>query len=122
MAMFVDPNARVAVTLDGNTIYIRSKMSAGVRAAVQDEMRARGFKSQEELSISGIGSYRLALMEHNIVAWEGPAFLDEKGRPIPCTRLNIRNLDPTEPLVEAVAEEIGERNTAPETPKGTDPN
>jgi hypothetical protein len=112
--MFVDPNAKVPVVLDGNTIFIRTKMSAGVRAAVQDEMRARGFKGTDDMSISGIGSYRLALLRHNIVGWEGPAF-----NGIKCNRENISLLDLDEPLIELVAEQIGLRNEPKESP---DPN
>ena len=88
MPMFVDPNSRVPVTLAGNTIYIRAKMTAGVRAAVQDEMRARGFQQRDEMEIRGIGSYRLALLRHNIVGWEGPAFDGVR-----CTRGNVDLLD-----------------------------
>jgi len=114
MAMFVNPNAKVPVTLGENTIYIRAKMDGRTKAAVQDEMRARGFRSDDNVEISGIGSYRLALLVHNVVAWEGPAFAG-----VPCKRANIELLDPDEPLVELVAEEIGKRNAPKESP---DPN
>jgi len=112
--MFVDPKARVPVTVGENTIFIRSKMSAGVRAAVQDEMRARGYGSEKGPEVGGLGSYRLAILTHNILAWEGPAFVGVK-----CTRENIALLDLDEPLIDAVAEAIGERNLPPESP---DPN
>ena len=113
MPIFVD-SSRVPVILDDHTIYIRAKMSARVRAEVQDEMRARGFGGGEEVEISGLGSYRLALLVHNIVAWEGPQFAG-----IPCTRENIQRMDMDDPLVELVAEEIGKRNAPRESP---DPN
>jgi len=117
--MFIDPNARVPVSRGDNTIYIRAKMDLGTRAAVQDEIRASGITTEQEVEMHGIGSYRLALLRHNIVAWEGPAFQDAQGRHIPVSRQNISLLDPNDPLVEAVSEEIGERNKPAESP---DPN
>lgn len=63
MPMFIDPNERIPITLDGNTIYIRAKMSAAVRAAVQDEIKAKGL-GESNLEMRGIGSYRLALLRH----------------------------------------------------------
>lgn len=118
MPMFIDPSARVPVTLGENTIYIKAKMDAATKAAVQDEIRAKG-DSAETLEMRGLGSYRLLLLIHNIVTWEGPDFADAQGRVVPCTRANISRLDPSNPLVELVAERIGELNTEPESP---DPN
>lgn len=119
MAMFINPNQLVPVTLGQNTIWIKAKMDLGTRAAVQDEIRASGIKVEQDLEMHGIGSYRMALMRHNIKRWEGPDFLDENGNPVPCSRENISRLDPNEPLVEKVAEEIGLRNQPAESP---DPN
>jgi hypothetical protein len=110
MAMFVTPGSRVPVTLDGNTIYIKSKMDAGTKAAVENEISASRATDLKEMEISKLGAYSLALLTYNIVAWEGPAFLDEKGVPVPCNKLNISRLDLDEPLVEMVREEIGQRN------------
>jgi len=114
MALFVDPKATVPVTVGEHTVYIRAKMSGKVRAAVQDEMRARGFRKDEDVEVSGMGSYRLALLIHNIVRWEGPEF-----EGVPCTRENILGIDPQDALWEAVADEIGKRNEPKESP---DPN
>ena len=124
MPMFVNPQAKEPITLDGNTIYIKTKMDAQTTAAVQDSfagIRGRGAEAEDGMmaGVRGMGSYRLALLEHNIVGWEGPDFMDERGKPIPCTRGNIRRLDMTEPLIELVAEAIGERNAPKESP---DPN
>jgi len=113
--MFVDPNAKVAITEGENTIYIKAKMDLATRAAVQDEIAARGMGSTDEVEVRGIGSYRLALLAHNIVGWEGPAF-----EGVRCNRANILRLEPDDPLVEKVAAEIGERNAPKETP--ADPN
>ena len=123
MPMFVDPSARVPVTLGENTVYIRAKMDAGTKAQVSDEVRARGVDGEtDSREVRGLGSYRMLLMIHNIVDWEGPDFCDEKGVKVPCTRANIRRLDPTGPMFDAVGERIGELNADPETPEGTDPN
>jgi hypothetical protein len=114
MPMFVDPNARVPVTDGQNTIYIKARMDIDTRAAVQNEVRAAENEVTEETVVSHIGSYRRAMLLHNIVAWEGPAFAG-----IPCTRENIGRLDPQEPLIVKVAQEIGRQNAPREAP---DPN
>lgn len=123
MAMFVDPNQRVAVSDDrGNTVYIKAKMDASTRAAVMDEIGAKGLvegSESEDLEYSNLGSYRLALVLHNVVAWEGPDFADERGKPIPCNRYWIRRWNPDEPIYEKVIAAIGERNRGAEAP---DPN
>ena len=119
MPMFIDPTERVPVTVGGNTIYIRAKMTASVRARVEDEIAAKGLGDRRDMEMRGLGSYSLALLVHNIVAWEGSDFVDERGKPIPCTRANIERLDLDEPLVVEVREEIGRRNAPKESP---DPN
>ena len=111
--MTINPNDKVAVTLGENTIYIKAKMDAGTRATAPAENKATTHGT-EATGLAGLGSYRMALLRHNIVAWEGPAF-----EGYPCTRANISRLDPDEPLVELVAEEIGKRNAPRESP---DPN
>jgi hypothetical protein len=115
MAMFISPSAKVPVTLDGNTIFIKAKMDAGTRALVQNEIAATNSISKDT-EITGLGSYSLALLVHNIVSWEGPAFVDEKGMPVPCNKLNIGRLDLDEPLIELVRQQIGERNAPKESP------
>lgn len=118
MPMFVDPNARVPVTLGENTIYVKAKMDMGTRALLEDEIRTNG-KAVDEAELRGLGSYRLLLLVHNIVDWEGPGFADAQGRKVPCSRENIKRLDPNEPICAMVAERIGELNRSPESP---DPN
>lgn len=116
MAMFITPGSKVPVTLDGNTIYIKAKMDAGTRAQVQDEIAATGMAGLKETEIKNLGSYSLALLTYNILAWDGPAFLDEKGQPVACNRVTIAQLDLDEPLVELVREQIGLRNKPKESP------
>lgn len=112
--LFIDPGARVPVTVGENTVYIRAKMDAGTLALVQDAVQAR--QEGDGSAIVGIGTYRLLLLAHNILAWEGPDFRDESGAPVPCTRANISRLDPTTPLFEAVGAKIGELNAAATVP------
>lgn len=113
--MFVTPNSKVAVTLDSNTIYIKAKMDVGTKALVENEIKAVADGEARETELSNLGSYTMALLVHNIVGWEGPAFLDEKGVPVPCNKVTIKQLDPDEPLVQKVREEIGERNKPKES-------
>ena len=104
MSMFVDPKARIPVTDGQNTVYVRAKMDAGRKAQVLDEMRMHGVGKGAEGELSGLGSYQMLLRVHNVVAWEGPDFVDEQGKPIPCNRANIMLLDPTTPLYEMVGD------------------
>lgn len=110
--MFVNPQERVPVSDEaGNTIWIRAKMDLQTRSRVQDEVAAMTRGQDDDISLH-IGSYRMATLVWNIVAWEGPAF---EGRA--CTPQNIKLLDPNEPLIDLVAEEISTRNARPEAPE-----
>jgi len=116
--MFIDPSARVPVRLGENTIYIRSKMDVRRHAEVQNEVHyvAKTGKSEGEGEVEfTIGYYELALLVVNIVGWEGPDF-----EHVPCIRENILQLDPRDPLVELVGDEIGKRN--PVKRESPDPN
>jgi len=118
--MFIDPNQRVAVSdAKGNTVYIKAKMDAGTRAAVQDEIRAKGLDSREDLELRGIGSYRLALLLHNVVGWEGPDFTGANGKPFACNRYWIQHWDTNEPIYQMVSDRIAELNEPAGSP---DPN
>ncbi|MBM3187099.1 MAG: hypothetical protein FJZ90_00065 [Chloroflexi bacterium] len=122
MSRFIDVQSRVPVALDGDTVYIRAKMDVATKALVDNSIAQWAITDKERdpsLATLNIGSYRLALLIHNIVAWEGPGFEDDIGKPIPCTRINIMRMDPDDPLLKLVAEEIGKRNAPPESP---DPN
>jgi len=81
--MFVNPNARVPVTVDGNTIYILAKMGLGVQAAVNDELvriklNLQSFASGEQMNSAemrvGARTQDLVLLKHNVKKWEGPSF------------------------------------------------
>jgi hypothetical protein len=105
---------RVPVADDaGNVIYIRGKMNFKTKAMVKDALMAMdtGGTSAHVL----IGASQLALLQHNVLAWEGPAFAG-----MACTAENIGRLDPDEPLVEKVLTEIEARNAKPVSgdPKG----
>lgn len=120
MPMFIDPTQRVQVSDDrGNVVWVKAAMDAATRAAVQDEIRARGLAVGETLEVRGVGSYRLALLIHNVVAWEGPDFVDSTGTKLACNRYWIERWNPRDPLYEQVAEKIGELNEPAESP---DPN
>jgi hypothetical protein len=119
MGMFVDTKARVPVTLDGNTVYIKSKMDASTKALVEDSISASASGADQEAVMRGLGTYRLALLRYNIVDWEGPDFADDEGKKIPCNQASIGRLDLDAPLLALVAEEIGKRNAPKESP---DPN
>lgn len=92
-----------------NVIYIRAKMDVATDAKVKSELvtMAPDNKTVE----MRLGENAVALLVHNIVRWEGP---DLGG--VPCTPEQIRKLDPTEPHIALVLDEIGRRNARPAGP------
>lgn len=109
--MFINPAARVPVEHTGddgetNTIYVRAKMDVDTLTRVKVEFN----QINGENARLTLGAYQLALLRHNIVGWEGPAFQD-----VPCTRQHIGRLDPDEPLVQRVLEKIEQLNPPPRT-------
>lgn len=151
--MFIDPNKLIPVTDGTNTIYIRSRMDYGAYARVESELSAfqmnlkqveayakkggkkgkrNGTAPTEDIKVTAQvtkSAQELALLKENVKKWEGPAFQDGSGRPIPCSRENVARLDPNDPLVMRVLETIDELNTpATEAPEefeieeGPDPN
>lgn len=120
--MFISDSDRVGISVDGvNTVYIRPRMSFGVQQKVASAMLRLADADTESgvASSYDLGAYQTAMMVHNVVAWEGPAFRDERGQTVPCTPANILRLDPDEPLVKRVLQELTERNTPKASP---DPN
>jgi hypothetical protein len=92
-----------------NVIYIKSKMDLATDARVKSELTRIGDDNKTmELRL---GDNQMALLIHNIVRWEGP----DLGS-VPCTPANIRALDPTEPHIALVLEEIARRNARKESP------
>lgn len=78
-----------------HVVWIPVKMGLGRAAAVQNELRVT----------TGQRQMMLALLVHNILAWEGPAFAGEEP-----TRAAIARLDEDEPLVGFLLEEITRHN------------
>lgn len=120
MSIFIKKDDRVSVSIDGgvNVIWIKRKMDVGTSNRVQDALfSVMGLDEKGGYQSVSINSGRklTLLLQNNIVAWEGPLFRDEDtGNPVPCTSQAIETLDPHDPLVEAVLEEVGLRNAKPE--------
>lgn len=104
-----DPSEVIA-DVTPRTIWIRAKMNLGVSNTVAGKMARLNGK---ELELT-LGERMTALLEENILAWAGG---DLEG--VPCTKANIRRLDPTDPFIDRVADEISTRNMPKESP---DPN
>jgi len=102
--MFVNGQP-VDVTVGENTICIRPKMDLGTKNRAMDALAAIGRENGETEMAVHLGAYQVALMKENIVSWRGPAFTG-----VPCNAANIAKLDPDEPLVELVLDEIVARN------------
>lgn len=86
-----------------NVIWIKSKMDVATAGKVQSELFT--FNKEGGGMEAHVGENQTALLIHNIVRWEGP---DLGG--VPCTPEKIRTLDPNEPHIAAVLEEIAGRN------------
>lgn len=103
--------AEAAITPDMDVIWIRARMSVAVQQAVQSEAtsvstnRVNGRTGTPDVEID-VGVYQIALLRQNILSWQGPSFVG-----VPCTADAIGDLDPQEPLVERVLQEISDRNT-----------
>lgn len=109
--MFVDLE-RIAVPDDDhrNIIYVRRKMDMQTRARVLDDVAAAGGRG------ASLGTLQLAMLRHNVLAWEGPDFCDAAGRPIPCTPEQIGRMDPDAPLVTKALNRLGELNPTRTSP------
>jgi hypothetical protein len=124
-----DP-AQVVSDREPNIIWIKARMDVATSGKVSSELVKLG----EDRSIeSHLGANQTALLLYNIVRWEGPDFVkqnadgqpirDGRGNtiPIPCTAELIRTLDPNEPHVALVLEEIAQRNRKRESPNPRSP-
>ncbi len=107
--MFINPKSLYPViSEDGeNTIYVKTKMDIATETDVMVEFN-RINRGSEKNTLS---AYNLALLKCNVKKWEGPAFLNEKGKPIVCTKANIGTLDPNNELVTKAIEKIDELNS-----------
>jgi hypothetical protein len=113
--MFVSTE-RVALTEGDDTIYIRTKMDVGTKNRVQSDITHFSQTEHGGNVVVSIGLYQLILLRRNILDWDGPSFLDEQGKKIPCTPDNIERLDPDEPLVVKALEQVQERNLVKKSP------
>lgn len=102
MSFFVNGNPVAVSDAAGNTVWVLARMGIGVEARV--------FADFAKFGADEIHAYRLAILRHNIVRWEGPDFTDADGKPVPCTHANIDRLNVDIPLIAAVREKIGELN------------
>jgi hypothetical protein len=104
-----DDDPSIISDREPNVIYILPKMSVEVKGRVSSEMFGLTKDNQME---ARLGQNELALLIHNVVRWDGPDLGST-----PCTRANISRLDPTEPHIVRVLEQIAERNKSPKAPK-----
>ena len=99
-----------------NIVWIRPRMSIGVRSRAQTAAFALGKGGDVEADFS---KNLTALAQLNILDWEGPDFVDAQGKKIPCTPQNIARMAGSDPFIARVLEEIARRNTPAKSP---DPN
>jgi len=112
VSAFVD-TTRLAVTDGENTIYIKPRMDYGTWCRVRDTLARMAIANGQvgELHVT-TGSQELALAVHNVIGWDGPAFVDPMTkRAVPCTPENIERLERMLPVFIKAREKINEVNT-----------
>lgn len=92
-----------------NVIWIPAKMGFKRQRLVMDalievETGSRGMGLN-------FGAHQIALLQHNILSWEGPDFAG-----VPLTQKHVDELDPDDDLVAFALAEIGRRNPRKPSP------
>lgn len=106
MSRFILDTERIAVRDGDDVIYRRRKMDYGTQQDVQSAgTRVTFDEAGKPRTVFDVGQYQKALLQHNILGWEGPGFAG-----FPCTPENILKLDPTDALVARTLEEISAAN------------
>lgn len=108
-----DPDATLSEAAP-NIIWVKSRMDVETDARVKSELVTLG--ADGKTPEIHTGAHSMALLVHNIVRWEGPDL-----SMVPCTAENIRRLDPSEPHLQRVLEEIARRNTRRAAPNPKSP-
>jgi hypothetical protein len=114
-----------AITPETDVIFIYPKMPFGVRqqvigaslkvnSAAKTSRGKKGKRSDNDVNVD-LGAWNMALLEHNIIGWQGPSF-----NGIALTQANIRLLDDTQPLIQRVLQEINNRNTTADAESETE--
>lgn len=113
--MFVDTTRCAERDDQGNVIYFRRKMDLGTEADVQSAAMIITYDGEGSPHLAmDAGKRTKAMMQLNILGWEGPDFCDAQGRTIPCTPETILLLDTDQPLIKRVQARIEAANTAPQ--------
>ena len=99
MIKFLNSKATTVIQIDAfSSVTVLTKMSLRVKARVQDELL--GFTpdgtANGKITIGAIHSQKLALLSHNIVRWDGPAFIGEDNKFVKFSREALESLDPEE--------------------------
>lgn len=124
MGSFVNPKETVDIEefdpdviisdVTPRVITIRAKMDYATQKQVQGTAWKMGAGGKgTELNF---GDSLMELLIRNILSWRGG---DLEG--VPCDAAHIKMLDPTDPFIDRVADEIGKRNTAKPSPNLTTP-
>lgn len=123
MSAFVD-TSRIAVTAEGeidpktvtpdmDVMFVRKKMDFGTANRVQGaamKLAAKMGANEDPEAAIDVGAWNLALAQHNILDWSGPAFAGA-----PCNHKSIARLDPDFPVLKMAMKVIGERNSSGES-------
>lgn len=124
MGSFVNPKETVDIEefdpeviisdVTPRVITIRAKMDYATQKQVQGTAWKMGAGGKgTELNF---GDSLMELLIRNILSWKGG---DLEG--VPCDAAHIKMLDPTDPFIDRVADEIGIRNTAKPSPNPKSP-
>lgn len=135
--MFVNPNGRVRIwewepdertydqdgqLLQPNWMEIREKMDLDTRGKVTGSMIKVGADAAGQTQVDfDLAANQKATLLYNILAWGGPDLEDDDGRPLSINEQTVGQLDPDQPLVGKVMDEIARRNPVRKSPSPKSP-
>lgn len=99
-------------------VMVYSRPSAARQAKVEKALFSMSDleSGSKEIGLSPTGQ-KIALIAAYLVSWHGPAFLNEKGKAVPCNRGSLESLDTgddaTMKFINLVADEIAKLHTPP---------
>lgn len=102
MSRFVNDETDAIDLGGGDVVHIRHRMSYG-------QQRILGSLVAGKDAATATSEYLVAVLEHNVVSWEGPGFQNGTG-PMPLTRSSFDKLDPD--IALRLVNEIATRNGA----------
>ena len=101
----IDPSETVAVSLDGDTLFVKARMSWYDENEIIKKHRLGDESNSQH-------NYNTLLLQQNVTGWEGEGFGG-----VAFTKENLLRMPANDPLMVAAFEKIKELNATPYTPE-----